>query len=308
MPRGQSKSPPRKSASPAKTRSAEPSFNRGKALIIGRTEKGKLARKAVWTGGWWMKRFRWYPGGCMGPYRSATIGYSRRELIADAILHINSITIGCIGLAVLAWRIANDDRLNPLAPGLYLYSVSLVTMFCCSALFNMRVGFVRHSPEKVRFIQLCDHSGIILLIAGTYTPFMLLYCCPRILLFVWSAGFVSWFAKATKSKYDLLPLHVTCFLAMGWSTVIDSERLLKLLPMSMCRQMVLGGALYTIGLIPWASASYEFHNAVWHLFVLAASIVFYLQVLYQVATPASWPPGVSPECFWSELAYMLYWP
>ena len=54
----------------------------------------------------------------MGPYRSATIGYSRRELIADAILHINSITIGCIGLAVLAWRIANDDRLNPLAPGL----------------------------------------------------------------------------------------------------------------------------------------------------------------------------------------------
>ena len=114
----------------------------------------------------------------MGPYRSATIGYSRRELIADAILHINSITIGCIGLAVLAWRIANDDRLKPLAPGLYLYSVSLVTMFCCSALFNMRVGFVRHSPEKVRFIQLCDHSGIILLIAGTYTPFMLLYCCP----------------------------------------------------------------------------------------------------------------------------------
>ena len=104
----------------------------------------------------------------MGPYRSATIGYSRRELIADAILHINSITIGCIGLAVLAWRIANDDRLNPLAPGLYLYSVSLVTMFCCSALFNMRVGFVRHSPEKVRFIQLCDHSGIILLIAGIH--------------------------------------------------------------------------------------------------------------------------------------------
>ena len=290
------KSPARANGSRVSSRSRSPTAaakngKRGKAGVS--LGNGKLS--------WWKERVIWYPGGCFGPYRAEALGYSRRELLADAAVHVLSIGLGCIGVGCLAYRVVTNvwPRSPPLALGLGLYGASLLTMFCCSALFNLRVGFVRHRPDYVWALQLADHTGILLLIAGTYTPFMLLYCYPRILAFVWATGLASFLAKASRSPLDLLVLHVPCFLAMGWSVTSVADELLQLLPMRLWEEMVVGGTLYTIGLIPWALSRLEFHNAIWHLFVLGASGVFFRAILHEVADPELWPDGVTADCGWS---------
>merc|ERR1719421_1356919 len=137
-------------------------------------------------------------------------------------------------------------------------------MLCCSAVFN-GLAWSRH----IWALQLCDHTGILLLIAGTYTPMMTFVCCPISLIFVWSLAVFSFTAKASRSRLDVVALHVPCFLLMGWSCVLIWKDLVEVFTYWACGMCLAGGLFYTLGLVPWAISKLEFHNAIWHVFVLA---------------------------------------
>ena len=161
---------------------------------------------------YWREQIPWYPSTVFGPYRLR--GYSRRELVADGVVHAAGCVLGLAAAALLVPRAIAVATPAPLAAGLGLYALSLVCMLFCSATFNMMVATWKKSTWE---LQLADHLGILLLIAGTYTPFMLHACSPRVLAFVWLVGLVSFAAKASKSPLDVVQLHVPCFLAMGWA-------------------------------------------------------------------------------------------
>ena len=164
-----------------------------------------------------------------------------------------------------------------------MYAFSLVCMLFCSATFNMMVATWKKSTWE---LQLADHLGILLLIAGTYTPFMLHACSPRVLAFVWLVGLLSFVAKASRSKtLDVVQLHVPCFLAMGWACTMTWTAVSQTITPWAIRRLVVGGCLYTGGLVPWACNFVEFHNAIWHVCVLAASAVFYSVVYHELALP-----------------------
>ena len=171
---------------------------------------------------------------------------------------------------------------------------SLLTMLCCSAAFNA-LAWSRH----IWALQLADHTGILLLIAGTYSPFMAMACCPKILGFVWTLALVSFTLKATRSRWDVEPVHVVCFLGMGWCVLAgwaDVSASFTPWAQQMC---ILGGLLYTAGLVPWAANSFECHNALWHVFVLAASGCFFAVNILEIAQPANWhtnPAGTVGTC------------
>ena len=183
---------------------------------------------------------------------------------------------------VLNRSLASSFTPAPLAAGLGLYALSLVCMLFCSATFNMMVATWKKSTWE---LQLADHLGILLLIAGTYTPFMLHACSPRVLAFVWLVGAVSFAAKASKSPLDVVQLHVPCFLAMGWACTMTWTAVSQTITPWAIRRLVIGGCLYTGGLVPWACNFVEFHNAIWHVCVLAASAVFYSVVYHELALP-----------------------
>ena len=115
---------------------------------------------------------------------------------------------------------------------------------------------------------------------------MLLYEYPRILTFVWAVGACSFLAKASRSRADVIPLHLACFLSMGWSICSIYSDVVERIPPQMWSRMVFGGTLYTVGIIPWAIGSLEFHNVIWHAFVLAASATFFQIIYEEVALPA----------------------
>lgn len=122
---------------------------------------------------YWRVRLPWYPDGCFGPYRSATLGYSRRELLADFCVHAIGLMGGVVCSLLLGFRAMQSALPLQMVLSLAVYSAALLAMLGCSAAFNMLIG---EWPSRRHALQLADHTGILLLIAGTYTPFMSLMC------------------------------------------------------------------------------------------------------------------------------------
>ena len=90
---------------------------------------------------------------------------------------------------------------------------------------------------------------------------------------------------AAEVGLDVVQLHVPCFLAMGWACTMTWTAVSQTITPWAIRRLVIGGCLYTGGLVPWACNFVEFHNAIWHVCVLAASAVFYSVVYHELALP-----------------------
>jgi len=241
--------------------------------------------------GYWCKRLPWYPNGCFGPYRSSEQGYSRRELAADGAIHVIGVLSGIVGSAALVTSSIVHQSPLEIKLSLVVYCASFLTMVTCSATFNF-LAWSKH----IWALQLADHIGILFLIAGSYTPFMTLACCPRTLAFVWILAVVSTAAKASRSKFDVLALHVPCFLLMGWCILIVWKDISTVITLWARHLMELGGILYSAGLIPWAMKKLEFHNAIWHVCVLVASGCFFITMHFEVSQPRNWKAVESGVC------------
>jgi hemolysin III len=231
---------------------------------------------------YWRQSIAWYPDGCFGPYRSEALGYTRRELAADGAVHAVGFLLALGGVAALLLGVATESTLPaPVSCSICVYGASLLAMITCSATFNGLAW-----SKNIWALQLADHAGILLLIAGTYTPVMVFAGCPRVLGFVWALALLSFGAKASRSRLDVVGLHVPCFLLMGWAAVSVWGEVTSAFSPWAKHTCLLGGAIYTAGLVPWAANRLEGHNALWHACVLAASACFFAVVRHEVAQPA----------------------
>lgn len=231
---------------------------------------------------YWQERIAWYPDGCFGPYRPSKVGYSRRELAADGAVHVLGVFLGFLGVVALCLRLSVSQVSERVVLSLVVYGASLLAMLLCSAIFNMSLGAW---SRRIVLLQLADHGGILLLIAGTYTPFMTIACSPQTLAFVWALALVSFFIKASRSRLDVELVHIPIFLLMGWAVVSVWDEFSGALSPWGKRTCLLGGVLYTIGLVPWGVNKIEGHNALWHLFVLAGSGCFFVVCYDEVGLP-----------------------
>ncbi|WP_162917456.1 PAQR family membrane homeostasis protein TrhA [Dongia deserti] len=204
---------------------------------------------------------------------------SRRELVADCIIHILGIAGGSIGGATLVALIAmRGDWLE--FGALLIYASGMIAMFCCSAAYN----FARNSPWRA-ILRRCDHAAIFVMIAGSYTPFTLLRLDGA-----WSWGLTSavWSIAAVGMLMKLSPRHdlrfssAAPYLLLGWVGLIAIDPLFSSLGWETLALIGLGGALYTIGVLFHVWERLPFQNAIWHAFVLAAASVHYAAVMWGV--------------------------
>jgi hemolysin III len=201
--------------------------------------------------------------------------YSTGEEIANSVLHgiatLLSIA-GLIGLVVLA--ILSGDRW--LLIGVLVYGITLVILYLASTLYHA----IRH-PQLKRFFQKMDHQAIFLLIAGTYTPFLLSNLHDSIgwilLIVIWILALAGIGFKAIfMDRFHYV--SILGYLLMGWLGVIVGRQLLAQIPQTSLYWLALGGAIYTVGLIFLAVRRIPYNHAIWHGFVLAASICHFLAV------------------------------
>jgi hemolysin III len=209
--------------------------------------------------------------------RGLTYAQASRARRADAVVHVLGVPLGLIAAAVLLGRAALAPATGALTwLSLLLYAAALVAMLVFSAAYNMTRA--EHRIERLRAI---DHATIFLLIAGTYTPFMLVKVGGA-----WGLGFTAFvwacaLAGATlKIAYPrrLERVSIALYLLLGWSVVMTLNTLIDSVEPGPLWLLLAGGVTYTAGVGIYVRKHFTYHKALWHLFVLIAAALHYLSV------------------------------
>jgi hemolysin III len=193
---------------------------------------------------------------------------TRGEEIANAVTHGAGLvaSLAAVPLLVLA-AAARGDAWQVVA--CTVFGATLVLLYAISTAYHA----VSHPPAK-RMLQIADHAAIYLLIAGTYTPFML-----GVLRNLWGwviLGVVWGLAAAgvlfkTRFGPRFPRLSLAGYLGMGWLGLIAARPLAGAVPLPGISLLALGGLLYTIGVLFFVWEERRYSHAAWHLFVLAGS-------------------------------------
>jgi hemolysin III len=158
-----------------------------------------------------------------------------------------------------------------------VYGTSLVTLYLASTLYH---ALARTRARGV--MRRLDHAAIYLLIAGTYTPFVLVSLRGP---WGWSLFAVSWSLAilGITAKAVLGPrwpvVSTTVYILMGWLVVVAIGPVVRGVPAGAIAWLVAGGLAYTFGVVFFAWERLRYSHAVWHLFVLAGSVCHYVAVM-----------------------------
>lgn len=205
--------------------------------------------------------------------------YSRAEKLSDAVVHIIGISLVLMAAPALivTASIVRGDAVSIL--GTSVYGAGLVAMILCSALYNM----IEH-PDWSGILKRLDHSAIYVKIAATYTPFTLISGHGALLLTsLWGAAAAGVTLKVL-APHRFRWIALALYMAMGWAGVVAGQSFLAALPTPTIVLMLIGGGLYTAGVGFYLWDRLPFHNTIWHVFVLAATLVFYAAVVVHVLT------------------------
>lgn len=205
--------------------------------------------------------------------------YTRAERLSDAVVHCAGLLVGLTAapaLITLAAIWAHDPALVAAAS---VYGATLVAMFAASAAYHLTPA----SAWRDRLRRL-DQSAIYLKIAGAYTPFAVMAGAEAMpfLAGLWAAAVAGVGLKILTAR-QLFGLTLGLYLAMGWAALAFGGPIFARMDAGAFRLVLGGGLLYTLGVIFLLWDSLPFHIAIWHVFVLAASLLVYAAVLIEVA-------------------------
>jgi hemolysin III len=202
--------------------------------------------------------------------------YDRAELIADGVIHAVGVLFGIIAATVLVvLTVVYAGKIDIV--GVSIYVAGLLSMLVLSATYNL------WPVSRAKWVlRRFDHSAIYLLIAATYTPFILelkdSVFALALLVCVWCVAILGIVLKlAWPGRFDRVSVGI--YLAMGWSGMMLYDAVVKALPTVALWFVVAGGALYSLGVIFHAWRRLRFQNAIWHGFVLAGAACHYTAVL-----------------------------
>ncbi|MGY6411488.1 MAG: PAQR family membrane homeostasis protein TrhA [Alkalilacustris sp.] len=203
--------------------------------------------------------------------------YTAAERRSDAAVHLAGLSLVALAIPALV-VVTMLRRPEPAALwGVGIYGAALAAMIGASALYNMTTG------AQMRWLwRRLDHSAIYVKIAGTYTPFTLLTGQGVALtLGLWSAAALGVaFKLASPDRFRWMALGL--YLGMGWAGVVAGQAMIAALPGPVVALMLAGGLTYTVGVAFYLWHTLRFHLAIWHVFVLCASLLFYAAVLLTV--------------------------
>ena len=200
----------------------------------------------------------------------------------NSITHLTGAALAIMGLgALITVAVQQQDVL--LFIGFLTFGLTLVMLYSVSTLYH---SF--KNPTVKRVFQRLDHIAIYLLIAGTYTPFMLVTLFDSngiwILASVWVLAVIGIMLELS-IRNRIEALQIVIYLTMGWLVVIDFDALKQALPETGVYLLTAGGLAYTVGIIFYVldyKNLLRHSHGIWHLFVLAGSFLHFLAIIIYV--------------------------
>jgi hemolysin III len=200
---------------------------------------------------------------------------------ADAIVHALGLTLGAVGAAVLLAAAARSATAGQFVPVL-VYTVGLIAMLGCSAAYNLRVS--RSVPPADRWsdwLRRFDHAAIFVMIAGTYTPLVALRLpepwATGLIVAIWAAAALGIAAKLLRPR-GIESASVVLYLAMGWIGLVALDPLLASVERGALLLVLLGGLVYSGGVLFHLSSRLRYQRALWHGSVLIAASIHYVAI------------------------------
>jgi hemolysin III len=210
-----------------------------------------------------------------------TAAYTPREELAHSITHGIGVVFSLLGLILLVFFSAFYGTICHVV-STAIFGATLVLLYTSSTLY--------HSFKDLRAKQILrkfDHAAIFLLIAGSYTPFLLVTLHGAWILFgvVWGlaavgVGLKFWYAGQFRVVSTLI------YIGMGWLVMLVFKPLTLSLPHNGLVWLFAGGISYTGGTVFYLWKRLPYHHAIWHLFVLGGSVCHWLAIFYYVVPRA----------------------
>ncbi|MEQ6884435.1 hemolysin III family protein [Salicola sp. Rm-C-2C1-2] len=201
--------------------------------------------------------------------------YHPFEEIWNALTHGVGVVLALAGTTVLVVLAAFNGDVWSITSAA-VYGISMVVLFLASTLYHSA-----RQPALRRAFKMFDHCAIFLLIAGTYTPFLLVNMRGTL---GWILFAVIWGLAASGIAFKLIfghrykGLQVATYLVMGWLVVVAATELPSILGVTELALLVAGGVAYTLGVVFYLGDRIPFNHVIWHLFVLAGGTLHYFAV------------------------------
>lgn len=200
--------------------------------------------------------------------------YTQGEEFVNAFTHAIGALLSIYGIVMLACSSRNALEASSTA----IFGATLFILFQASTLYHAMVN----ETAKAVFRKI-DHSSIFLLIAGTYTPILLM-----VLPFPHSVAVMCmvWYLAITGIVYSCITLKfkylsTALYLFMGWLVIFLVYRMWIMYPHSVVWLLLVGGLAYTAGSVFYLSKKRYMHS-IWHLFVLAGAILHYFAIMQMI--------------------------
>lgn len=205
--------------------------------------------------------------------------YTHGEEVFNCVTHGLGSALAIGGLAVMTVMSALHS--SSLAIGVSLiYGISMIVLYTMSTVYHAVTN-----PRIKEVMRIFDHTSIFLLIAGSYTPFCLIALQGNskgigVMIAVWGCAVLGIILNAIDLK-KTEKLGTVLYVIMGWSVVAAISDIIRVLPQPAFWLLLLGGISYTGGLVFYAMKNTKYMHGVWHLFVLAGSLLhFFCVVIY----------------------------
>ncbi|MEW8973116.1 MAG: hemolysin III family protein [Tissierellaceae bacterium] len=209
--------------------------------------------------------------------------YTKKEEIANGITHGLGVIFGIVAVTILLFM-AISERNVPRIVSFSIYGVCIILMFLSSTLYH---SFTIDRVKQI--LRVFDHSSIFLFIAGTYTPIALLALQGKlrliILIGIWIIALLGiTFKIFTFGKFDKYKaLSLILYIGMGWIAIIPIKAIINATSINFFYWILAGGIMYTLGTIFYSIKKIPYSHAIWHVFVLIASIAHFLGIALYLA-------------------------
>ena len=205
--------------------------------------------------------------------------YTLSEEIFNSVSHGVGVILSIAALALLSvWAVLYGDAYSIVSAA--IYGTALILLYIMSTLYH---ALTNERAKKV--FRIFDHCSIFLLIAGTYTPITLVTLRGPL---GWTTFGILWtmaitgvvFNSVNMKKFKVYSL--VCYIVMGWFALFIIRPLIDSIEKNGLILLFAGGAAYTLGITFYALKKFRYMHSIWHLFVLAGSVLHFFFILFYV--------------------------